>query len=82
MNTEQMSQVLIRKALGESNTPETSQNTMVLSCGGVYIPHSNYKKQAIHQMLHMHDKEEPVKFYASNRPNNVLHALLIKESLN
>jgi hypothetical protein len=54
----------------------------VLSCGGMYIPHHGSREQVIYEIITTSCREEPVKVVSGARPHNILHEVLIKESLN
>ena len=60
----------------------SSVEHMVLSCGGIYIPHKNETQKVIYHIITTSDEKMPVKVVTGVRPKNILHLLQRKESLN
>ena len=54
----------------------------VLSCGGIYIPHRGNREEILCHIITTSCSEEPVKVVTGARPRNVLHEVLLKESMN
>jgi len=79
---EPISEMIFQRALGNCPDEMMSKNATVLSCGGIYIPHRGERKYTIHQIINTHRKDEPVKLVSAAKPRNVLHDVLMKESLN
>lgn len=73
--------VILKEALGcgEEAAPG---NPTVLSCGGIYIPRRPEEQKIIYQIITTSDRNEPVKIMTGMRPRNVLHEVLLKESMN
>lgn len=57
-------------------------NPVVLSCGGIYIPHQGHTQRIIYHILTTANESLPVKVVTGIKPRNALHKVLIKESMN
>ncbi len=72
----------ILKQVFEGSVGElSSKNPLVLSCGGVYIPHPESRRCMI-EILVTPNKNEPVKVMTGAAPKNGLSKMLIKGSMN
>lgn len=60
----------------------SSVNPVVLSCGGIYIPHQGAQQRIIYHILTTANENSPVKVVTGIKPRNILHELLSKESMN
>ena len=54
----------------------------VISCGGIYIPHSGERERTIYHIINTSSGEEPVKVVTARKPRNILHEIIIRESMN
>lgn len=59
-----------------------SVNPVVLSCGGIYIPHQGAQQRIIYHIITTANENTPVKVVTGIRPKNILDQLLSKESMN
>ena len=73
---------LLDKAFRESWGELSSLNPVVLSCGGIYIPHQGEVRRISYHILTTPNETEPVKVVTGIRPYNILQKVLAKESLN
>jgi hypothetical protein len=60
----------------------SSVNPVVLSCGGIYIPHQGANQRIIYHIITTANENTPVKVVTCIRPRNILQQLLSKESMN
>jgi len=72
----------LEKALLESWGELSLMNPVVLSCGGIYIPHQGDVRRISYHILTMPNETEPVKVFTGIRPRNILMKVLAKESMN
>jgi hypothetical protein len=79
---EPVAKMLFNKALGANLGENSNERSTVLSCGGIYIPHSKRHRISLYQVLTMPGSEEPVKIFTGAKPKNILYEVLIKESMN
>ncbi len=79
---EKCTEMIIRQVFEESRGELSSKNPMVLSCGGVYIPHPGTSNRILQQILVTPNDKEPVKVMTHVPRRNVLHQLIAKESMN
>jgi len=73
---------LLEEAPRESWGELSSINPVVLSCGGIYIPHQGEVRRISYHILTTPNETEPVKVITGIRPRNILQMVLAKESLN
>lgn len=59
-----------------------SKDPTVLSCGGIYIPHRGTQQRLLYHIINTPSDREPVKVVCGSRPKNVLHEVMLKESMN
>ena len=72
----------IMKQVFEGSLGElSSKNPIVLTCGGVYIPHPESQRMMI-DILVTPNHREPVKVMMGPMRRNALHEMLIKGSMN
>jgi hypothetical protein len=79
---EPIRQMLLQQVLQTTHCAETFSHATVLSCGGMYIPHHGERSEALYQIITTSCVEDPVKLVTGARPRNILHEVLIKESMN
>jgi hypothetical protein len=79
---EPIGEMIFKRALSNYPDEESYQDSTVLSCGGIYIPHKGDSKRRLHQILNTARKDEPVKLVSQNRNRNVLREILMKENMN
>ena len=70
------------KVLTESWGELSHVNPVVLSCGGIYIPHQNEAQRIYYHILTTPNEEMPVKVITGVRPRNILQQVLARESMN
>lgn len=73
---------LLQKVLQGSFGGLSSADPIILSCGGIYIPHKNETQKVFYHILTTSNDEMPVKIVSAIKPRNLLHQVLRKESLN
>lgn len=78
----QISQIIMRQILADTDVEPSEEGPAVLSCGGIYIPHRGHKQDVLYHIITTHKSDEPVKIVTGARPKNVLHEVLLKESMN
>ena len=78
----QVSGIIMRQILIGTETEANEAGPAVISCGGIYIPHKGSRHDALYHIINTHRDDEPVKVVTSSRPKNVLHELIMKESMN
>jgi len=74
--------MIFNRALSNYPDEAGAQDSAVLSCGGIYIPHKGDPKRRLHQILNTAREDEPVKLVSQNRNRNILREILMKEHLN
>ncbi|MFA4873758.1 MAG: hypothetical protein WC956_00830 [bacterium] len=79
---ESIGELLLREIRGDAGIEQGAEEPAVLSCGGIYIPHSPNQQRLIYQIINTSSEREPVKVVTGARPRNVLREVLYKESLN
>jgi len=79
---ERCTEMIIKQVFEESRGELSSQNPMVFSCGGIYIPHPESRSRVIQDVLVTPNDKEPVKVMTGATRRNALHRMLLKESLN
>lgn len=79
---EPINEMLFQRAL--SNCPDEmgANESTVLSCGGIYIPHKGDPKRRLMQILNTARKDEPVKLVSQGRQRNILREVMMKENMN
>ena len=55
---------------------------LVVSCGGMYIPHKGKRTSFSYHILTTPNDAEPVKVVAGGRPLSILQKVMAKESMN
>ncbi len=60
----------------------SSVNPVVLSCGGIYIPHQGVNQRIIYHIITTANENSPVKVVTGVKPKNVLEQIITKESMN
>lgn len=60
----------------------SSMSPVVLSCGGIYIPHQGRTQRIIYHIITTANEDTPVKVVTGIRPRNILQKVLLKESMN
>lgn len=73
---------ILQKAFQESWGELSSANPVVLSCGGIYIPHQGDAQRIYYHILTTPNADMPVKVVTGARPRNILQQVLAKESMN
>jgi hypothetical protein len=73
---------IFEKALRESWGELSSVNPVILSCGGIYIPHQGEARRISYHILTTPNEMEPVKVVTGIKPRNILLKVLAKESMN
>ena len=80
----EMAEMVVQQTYEESAGELSSKNPMVLSCGGMYIPHEKRKgaDMPLWEVISTPDSENPSKVVSSGMPKSPLAAILDKEHLN
>lgn len=60
----------------------SSMNPVVLSCGGIYIPHQGHVQRIIYHIITTANRETPVKVITGIKPRNILQQVMSRESMN
>lgn len=62
----------------------SSKNPMVLSCGGIYVPHNRRRsfERPLWHILNLADEKRPVKVVSGNLLKSALAEILAKEGMN
>ena len=81
-NREPIGEMIFKRALSNCPDEVCSQDSAVLSCGGIYVPHKGDPKRRLHQILNTARKDEPVKLVSQNKNRNILREILMKENMN
>lgn len=78
---EQQTTLIVEKVEGVENP---AKNPTVLSCGGIFIPRPREMKPGdpLYHILNVANANEPTKIVTGIVPQNLLQAVLQKESLN
>jgi hypothetical protein len=79
---EKCSELILKQVFEESPGELSSKNPMVLSCGGIYIPHPESRAICIEHILVTPNHKEPVKVLKSNARRNALIEVMSKCSMN
>ena len=79
---ERCTEMIIRQVFEESRGELSSKNPLVLSCGGIYIPHPGAGGRILQHILVTPNDKEPVKVMTHVAHRNALHQLIAKESMN
>ena len=79
---EKCTEMIIRQVFEESEGELSSRSPMVMSCGGVYIPHSSAHNRMLQQVLVTPNNREPVKIMTDAPRRHILRQLVAKESMN
>lgn len=75
-------QQIIETAYGDKDGKEGSvDNPVVLSCGGIFIPQPR-NRPIQYQVLNTANEESPSKVVSGVVPQNMLHLVMAKESMN
>lgn len=77
-------ELIVHQAMEESPGELSSKNPMVLSCGGIYIPHDKRRRPAhpLWHILNLADEKRPTKVIGSNIYRSPLVDILKKEGMN
>ena len=81
---DETTEFIVRQTYEESPGELSSKNPMVLSCGGIYIPHprrADFDRQ-LWQIINIADEDRLSKVVSSSLPKSPLVEILLKESLN
>lgn len=78
----QLEEQILQETLQESWGELSSVNPVVLSCGGIYIPHNGDVQRIYYHILTTPNETTPVKVVTGARPRNTLQKVLAKESMN
>lgn len=79
---ERCSKIIMRRVFEESRGELSSDDPMVFSCGGVYIPHPRSQSRMLQHIIVTGDSKEPVKIKTGVAQRNALRELIAKESMN
>jgi len=79
---ERCTEIIMRRVFEEGRGELSSDNPMVFSCGGVYIPHPRSQSRMIQHIIVTGDSREPVKVKTGIVQRNALKELLARESMN
>jgi hypothetical protein len=77
-----VSEIIMNQILCGTDVEAREAGPAVISCGGIYIPHKGNRQDAIYHIITTQRGDEPVKVVTGRRPTNVLHAVMMKESMN
>ena len=77
---EPVSELLLNQAFDPERRDGSSP--MVLSCGGIYIPHRGRQEEILSHIITTSREDEPVRVVTGLKPRNVLREVLLKESMN
>jgi hypothetical protein len=80
--SEPISRMIVSRAASDGDDENIIARSAVLSCGGIYIPHRGNRHSTLQHILTMPRKDEPVKIITGAGTKNMLHELLLKESMN
>ena len=81
--TGKCSRLILRKILEEGVGELSSRHPIVLSCGGIYIPHGAREgRRFSYDIITTPNDHDPVKVVTGVRPMNILQQVLTKESMN
>jgi|TARA_Y100000294_G_scaffold135185_1_gene127866 hypothetical protein len=76
-------EMILKKVLDENPAELAAKNPMILSCGGVYIPQRERDSRPLpYHILNTPSDSEPVKVVSGTRPMNILHRVIVRESMN
>lgn len=78
----QSSEIIMRHILAGTDAESSEEGPAVISCGGIYIPHKGARQDALYHIITTQRNDEPVKVVTGVRTKNVLHELIMKESMN
>lgn len=78
----QSSEMIMRHILAGTDTEANEAGPAVISCGGMYIPHKGARQDTLYHIITTQRNDEPVKVVTGVRTKNVLHELILKESMN
>lgn len=80
----EMTELIVRDVFEESPGELSSRNPMVLSCGGIYIPHrrNSVIDKPLWHVINIADENSSSKVVCSGLPKSPLAQLLEKESMN
>lgn len=79
---ERCTEMIIRQVFEESEGELSSRSPLVMSCGGIYIPHSSVHNRMLQQILVTPNEKEPVKIMTQAPQRNILKHLMARESMN
>lgn len=83
MAQKKLSEEIVREVLQGTPRELCTKNPMVLSCGGMYLPHTHHSPARYpYQILTTPNNAEPIKVVTAARLSNLLHEVLVKESMN
>lgn len=76
-------EVILNAVKEENQGMLLRKDPMVLSCGGIYLPHGKHAAHRItYHILVTSNEAEPVKVMMGARPRDALHETALKESKN
>ena len=78
----QVNGIIMRQILGDPDVEAAQAGPAVISCGGIYIPHRGSRQDVLYHIITTNRNDEPVKVVTGRRPYNVLHSVMMKESMN
>lgn len=78
----QVGNIIMKRILIGSDVEASEIGCAVLSCGGIYIPQRGRTQDALYHIINTQKSDEPVKIMSGRYPKNMLHELLLKESMN
>lgn len=73
---------ILKQVFEESPGELSSKDPIVVSCGGIYIPHPESRRRVLQHVLVTPNNKEPVKVMNGAAPRNTLREILAKESMN
>jgi hypothetical protein len=77
-----VSEIIMSQILCGTDVEAQEAGPAVISCGGMYIPHRGNRQDVLYHIITTSRGDEPVKVVTGRRPRNVLHAVMLKESMN
>ncbi len=77
-----VSEIIMSQILAGTDVEAREAGPAVISCGGMYIPHRGSRQDLIYHIITTQRDDEPVRVVTGGRPVNILHAVMLKESMN
>jgi hypothetical protein len=77
-----VSEIIMSQILAGTEMEAREAGPAVISCGGMYIPHKGSRQEVLYHIITTQRNDEPVKVVTGRRPRNVLHSVMMKESMN